>query len=248
MSGLMRGATRWILGTLLLAVLGIGFPGASRADDVYTLVIKKQEQKQATRWSLSEWLETRDRMRLMDLWLALHTPSPYEFFISGAYVSGQDSPGIDFTGWDVSAAAFATIFGLEFRYDSSLRSSLIGLFDLRIFGYQDQGTNLTLQAGLRHDRSGGMSARNAVAGVRATIYLARHFGIEGLYRHFFDSTPSEAGFSFSGSRYEGGAFVDFSFVRVFGTYFSEPEEVTVPGLGSGSVTHTGIQVGTKLYF
>ncbi|MEK6580021.1 MAG: hypothetical protein AABZ55_12400, partial [Bdellovibrionota bacterium] len=46
------------------------------ADEVYTFVVKKQEEKQKSRWSLSEWLDTRDRMRMMDLWLALHTPTP----------------------------------------------------------------------------------------------------------------------------------------------------------------------------
>ena len=65
------------LSALLLLFLGIlpGPPSLAFADDVYTFVIKKQEEKEKYRWNLSDWLTTRDKMRMQDLWLALHSPS-----------------------------------------------------------------------------------------------------------------------------------------------------------------------------
>src|SRR2546430_2360434 len=72
--------------TALALILVMLTPVVSRADDIYTIVVKKQEEKAKTRWNISDWLETRDKMRLMDLWLAIHSPAPYEFFLSGAYL------------------------------------------------------------------------------------------------------------------------------------------------------------------
>jgi hypothetical protein len=46
---------------------------------------------------------------------------------------------------------------------------------------------------------------------------------------------------------EGGAFIDFKFLRVFGNYFSEPEEHVLAGLAS-EIKKTGFEAGARLYF
>jgi hypothetical protein len=236
---------------ILLLVIALFVWGWSpvRADEIYTFVVKKQEEKAKNRWSLSDWLETRDKMRLMDLWLAIHSPSPYEFFLSGSYVipSASGAP----KGADLAFAAFATIFGLETRYTTQVGTPASdgrfeGLFDLRIFGFHDQSTNITFQTGLKRDSQGAESYRNALIGGRMDIYLARYFGIGGLYHHYFDSTPVSAGI-FGGNRYEGQAFIDFQFLRVFGTYFSESTTLTNAAASSSS-TNNGVNLGIKLYF
>lgn len=38
---------------------------------VTTYVVKVQEEREQTRWTLTEWLKIKERMRMMDLWLAL---------------------------------------------------------------------------------------------------------------------------------------------------------------------------------
>jgi hypothetical protein len=214
------------------------------ADEVYTFVVKKQEDKAKTRWTLSDWLETRDRMRMQDLWLAIHSPTPYEFFVSGAYtIPGTQPFGGPSSGSDFAAAAFATIFGLEGRRDTIPNTRWLAMFDLRIFGYHDQSTNITLQTGLVSQDAGGGSIRNPLAGARMDIYLARFFGIGGLYRHYFDGTPNVLGGNdtFSGSRYEGQAFIDFQFLRVYGMYFYD-------GNMPFGEHASGIDLGLKLYF
>ena len=117
------------------------------------------------------------------------------------------------------------------------------MFDLRVFGYHDQSTNITLQAGLKRETQGTESYRNAVAGLRMDIYLARYFGIGELYHHYFDSTPTSLG-TYGGSRYEGQVFIDFQFLRVYGAYFSEPTTLSGASLG----TDKGISLGARLYF
>src|SRR5262245_50888484 len=128
---------------LILFLLTIfSFSQNTRADEVYTFVVKKQEEKAKSRWSLSEWLDTRDRMRMMDLWLALHSPSPYEFFLGGAWQSGSTENGQDYQGGIGYFAAYASIIGLQFQREQSFANVWNALFHLRVFGRHAQATNL----------------------------------------------------------------------------------------------------------
>ncbi len=209
------------------------------ADDIYTIIVKKDEKKASSRWSLSEWLDTRDRIRMMDLWLALHTPLPYEFYVGGSYQFNQTTGQSPYNAWDLSFAAFVTIFGIETKYESNLDQRWQGIFDLRVFGYHDQSTNITLQAGIRSRSNSQYSFRNPLAGVSVTLYLSRYFGIEGLYRHFFDPISDSTGFGQASDRLQGGAFLDFKFLRLYGNYFTESNFPS---------TQSGIIAGTKVYF
>ena len=204
------------------------------ADDVYELVIKKQEQKAKTRWSLSEWIDTRDRMRMMDLWLALHSPSPYEFFVGGVNRI-FDGPAGRSSGLSFEGAAYASIFGLGFERTLTPASSYSAEFLLRIFGYQAQGTNITLHAGLR-----SQDVRNAFAGLGMSLYLAKNFGLEGLYRRHYRAVPNSQGVSNASVTLEGGAFIDFNFLRVFLDYGADTLD------GGSSTQQTSI--GAKIFF
>ncbi len=226
----------------LLFALGIllAVPSLSRADEVYTFVIKKQEEKAKSRWSLSEWLETRDRMRLMDLWLALHSPSPYEFVIKYDYRVSDDRrasfPGDSRLGF----AAYVSIFGLEVEKALGSSSPTSLWFNARVFGFYAQSTNITLQAGVRSQGSPGY--RNAFWGVASTINLFPQVGLDGYWRSYFDSTPGAPG-RVSGNRWEAGAFIDFSFLRLYGNWFGE--NVAVNDVDD---RHSGVILGTKLFF
>jgi hypothetical protein len=223
-----------------LLLFGSGHP-LCFADEVYTFVVKKQADKEKNRWTLADWLTTRDKMRMQDLWLSLHSPSPYEFYLSGNYQMNQTQGGVTSNAWEVAFAAFVTAFGLEFRYELSQVRRMIGVFDMRLFGSHDQATNLTLQVGLKQDELGGESYRNPLAGLSMTVYLAQFFGVEGVYRHYFSSTPSSLGVSLSGDRFQGGAFLDFKFLRIYGDYFNDVETLQ-------AASAQGVMVGTRLYF
>lgn len=231
----------WSLICLIMASLT---PLIGLADDVYTVVIKKQEDKTKYRWTLSDWLETRDRMRLQDLWLAIHSPAPYEFYLDGNYQINSTltgtATGSGLNVWQLGFAGFVTIFGLEARYENSADQRWSGTFNLRVFGYHDQSTNLTFQLGLRNTTSGdGNSYRNGLAGAKLAIYLARPFGIEGLYQHYFPSTPNLSGALTTGDRFQGGLFLEFKFLRLYLDYFLNSETLA---------TTNAFLIGTKVYF
>ncbi len=231
----------------LILILILCLPIHLRGDDVYQLVIQKQEKKAEGRWSLSQWLEQRDRMRLMDLWLALHSPSPYEVYFGGEYQFGKadGSVGYNANATKLFAAAYARIFGLEAQVQTRL-SEWMALFHLRVFGYHDQATNITFEGGVR-SRKDPTSYTNPLAGLSVTFYLFKNFGIGGRYRHFFGQMQNDAGIAETGNRFEFEAFVDFNFVRVYGQYFSELLDRTA-GAGSSTRDRDGIALGTKIYF
>jgi hypothetical protein len=232
---------------VLLAVLGFFVLSAapSRADDVYNVVVQKQDTKKQTGWNLSDWLATRDKMRLMDLWLALHSPSPYEFFLDGNYTLPNQGRT---AAWGGKAAAYASIFGLqgEDEFSANLRSSRTGIFDLRIFGLYVQSTNITLQAGVRGLTDAGQDYRDAMAGVEMSVYITRYLGVEGAYRRYFDTTPSASGITISENYYMGGLFLDFSLLRLYGEYWSQPATYTSPGAVS-TVSRTGVTLGARIF-
>src|SRR5690606_14405391 len=97
----MRKLTPFLLS--LAIALPAAAPSAAHAEDVYEFVIRKQKQKESSRWTLEGWLAQRDRMRLMDLWLALHSPSPYEFYLGGEYRLISPEGSGQLTGWNVHA-------------------------------------------------------------------------------------------------------------------------------------------------
>lgn len=229
-----------------LMLLSLLLAPLAHADEVYTFVIKKQEEKKKTRWSLQDWLDTKNTMMMQDLWLAMHAPSPYEFFIAGSLIPGNERPGRgSYLGGDLRVGGFASIFGVELQYDRSFSDRWIGLVHLRLLGYHEQATNITLQGGYRSQSDGG-TFKGALAGVRMTLYLTKFFGVEGLYRHYFETTDSESGARLTGSRYGAGAFIDFSFVRLFAFYFVEPTTVVTAG-GNTDIEIDGVHVGWKLF-
>ena len=77
-----------------------------------------------------------------------------------------------------------------------------------------------------------------------TIYLMKYFGLEGMYRHAFGSVTNTG---LSGDRYEGGAFIDFQFLRIYGNYYYE-SEYQDPAATQLYWSRSGVSLGSKLFF
>ncbi|MEK6580684.1 MAG: hypothetical protein AABZ55_15780, partial [Bdellovibrionota bacterium] len=173
--------------------------------------------------------------------------TPYEFYVFGDYAFGNSNLGTTYKSLRLGGAAYATIFGLEFQKEAT-PNRMSGMLHFRIFGYNSQNTNITLQAGIT-SRTEDVSFRNALAGGSMTIYITKVFGLDGFIRHYFPSIGFPGGKQVSGTRYEGGAFIDFRFLRLFGTYFSEPEIRTDPlSMAETPSSTSGWLFGTKFYF
>ena len=108
----MKTFTRLLLGLFL--IFSFSHPSAFSADDYEgPFYLKRQQEKAKTRWNLADWIDQRDRMRMMDLWLALHSSSPYEFFLGGDFQFGKLVDHTAYSGGSGFFAAYARIFGVQ---------------------------------------------------------------------------------------------------------------------------------------
>jgi len=56
----------------IILLLGIaGSTGLSQTRQVTSYIVEVQEERQSTRWTLTEWLRIKERMKMMDVWLAM---------------------------------------------------------------------------------------------------------------------------------------------------------------------------------
>lgn len=228
---------------LLLLCTILPFSSVFAEGDIQIFVIKKQEEKKKSRWTLGDWLLTKEKMRLQDQWLAMNSGSPFEFFLTGNYQTLNS--GSTTRQWNFGFAAYAAMVGLEFQYNQ-INERMKGLFNLRLVGRHAQGTNLTVFGGLRFQPS-PESITGPLAGASLTLYLTKFLGIEGSYQHYFQSSPAASGTQTLGSRWDAGMFIDFSFLRIQGGYFSESVEARGGGT-PGTTATTATTIGTKIFF
>lgn len=219
---------------------------------------QKAEKKSESRWTLQGWLEQRDRNRMMDLWLSMNSPSPYEFFIIGAYQDFDSKNETNKTESHYNSAyyslgAYSGIIGLEGFYEKNLveeQTQSGGSLNLRIVGNAVQGTHLIIHYGYRSlqltENLQSSIVNQAFAGGDLNLYLTRSFGISGLFRHYFSVDKDVVG-SLSGHRTEAGVFIDFSMIRVFGSWYSDLQ-TTTPNQVEKNVRRTGIMSGLKIFF
>jgi hypothetical protein len=232
--------------------------GSSAGFDFRAKAVAKETQ----RWTLQEWLAMKDRNRMMDVWLGMHAPSPYEFYLSGSYLSYNrdvsESPAgatvatsDSFRSYAGSVGAYALLMGLVGEYENNPAdgyNDTAGSLNFRVLGNAVQGTHLILNYGLRTRHQDGVpqALSQQFAGADLDLYVMKYFGLHGAYRGFLPSSNSTLG-DLTGARSEFGAFLDFGPVRVFGQWYSEKQESSLQSLTT-KTDRTGVQSGLKIFF
>ncbi|MBP6217274.1 MAG: hypothetical protein KA436_01660 [Oligoflexales bacterium] len=61
----------FFLRAVLLSFLFLWSSYSQGEDQVTTFIVKTQEERQSTRFTLTEWLKIKERMKMMDVWLAM---------------------------------------------------------------------------------------------------------------------------------------------------------------------------------
>jgi hypothetical protein len=81
---------------------------------VTTYVTKVQEERKSTRWTLTEWLRIKERMKMMDVWLAMFSdPKKDDFRPELNLVYGQTRGIMKYTGPSVDANDTADIKAVQ---------------------------------------------------------------------------------------------------------------------------------------
>lgn len=244
-----------LLTSLLLTPLG-GLAQSSSGGGQSGDFFKRAERRQSQRWTLQEWLAQRDRNRMMDLWLSMNSPSPYELMLGTSLNSYElEAPAPDeptkYSSFQGSFAAYAQFVGLSVEYENNTRedfNDLSGLFNLRLLGSSIQGSYLALHYGLRtrSQATPQLTLRQQFAQASLQMYVIKHFGFDGLYRKYLPLTDETLG-KVESDLTEAGAFIDFKNFRIFGSWYKEGQRTDLNGV-TNQTTRTGIRSGLKIFF
>jgi hypothetical protein len=240
--------------TLTARADGTGSSGSSRP----WLLSSSAAARESKRFTLQEWLENKDRRALMDMWLSINTPTPYEFVLGGAlqsYKVESDSGGSTTSAskntYFGEVSAYATFIGLSLEhtnnYDEGF-NDVTGIFNLRVFGNTVQGSHLTLHYGLRTRTAtnGSYRLNQPFPAVTLQLYLMKYFGIQGNYRAFSPVTESFYGDT-TMDELTYGAFVEYGMLRLFGDVYQERQASKLNGVQT-DIKRDGARVGLKFYF
>lgn len=213
---------------------------------------EKAEKKKGSRWTLAEWLEQKERNKMMDLWLGMYAPSPYEFYLEGIYSdhATETAPAPEAKAWGYSGRLGINILvvGFEFGHQNNWIDQYnenYGQVRLRVLGNAVQGTHLILGYGQKQRSQNGQSSNQGFATADFDVYIERHSGLHLAYRADFAAT-SGAGTT-EGNKLEGGLFFDIDFLQLFGRYFVEKSTLSSAGVDTPS-TKKGIESGIRLFF
>jgi len=241
----------------IIFCLALLFSSIALADNVYLVTVKKTQNKKARGWNLGEWLLLKQKMSIMDQWLALHSSANnFEFFIKGGqgnkyswHHQNNSEDVVDRQKMDwFQGGAYFRIFGIEASYEHSNESYTAKKVHgaLRIFGTAVQNTNITAHYGVRKFKGHGEIFLNNYWGGSATIYLLPFLSVEALYHRYLPATSSQ-GTRPDGKLLEYGAYIDIWFLRPGITYFQETTQLK-KSTGDVSEKRTGVRIGASIYF
>jgi len=247
--------------SILLMTLIMPFAFAhAQLEGTYEVIVKKQQEKKNSRWTLEEWLALKERNRWMDLWLAQNSHSSfYEFFLEGRalnygqYDSSTPEKVTNQNAYGGTFAAYAGVVGLRGGYEvlAENQSNWLGSFNIRLFGRALQDTHINLEYGLAgsalNDNDVQADFQNQFGRVSTNIYLTRSFGLEGEYSKLLPASNSSHR-TFQGESSKAGIFIDFSFFRVFGNWRKDFQHIEGAGLPPIEKFKEGFGGGIRLYF
>ncbi len=233
-------------------------------EGIYKVIVEKEKKKELRRWTLAEWLATKDRNRQMDMWLALHSSdTDYEFYLNLDHATQKTEESSAILGitdqkvpvYRLGLAAYATIAGLEYKHEvMGDYSGNKAYFKLRIFGTGQQNTNLNFFYGVRNYKEtvftsvGEEHFKNEFFGFSITLYLLKKLGLETHFENYV-AKESDKNKLFDGSFIETTLFIDYGFIRIYGSLVNEPLEYTATGTNTVTKwTREGFYGGLKFFF
>lgn len=165
MSKLLRCYSQALLKATLGLTLGSQVAGAAETvTQVTTYVVKTQEERQNTRFTLTEWLRIKERMKMMDVWLAMFSDPQKDKFQPELLVSGFMTSGkVNYAAAD-GQSEVGEITGRTYMgqlWLTNIVSSTIGIrslnIDFGIEGFSRQATKFSSTTFTNADGSIGVT-------------------------------------------------------------------------------------------
>jgi hypothetical protein len=240
---------------LILSLLSLTSKVAA-IEGVYEVIIRKQEQKKASRWTLADWLLTKQKMALMDQWLALNSSTSwFEFLLegNGNKLTADNTPEArlpyESQAYRYQGALYIKAFGLQGGKDkvSGFQDSSFFQANLILLGSSAQSTHIQLHYGLRNLNLNEGEISPNYWGASTTLYLLPFLGALYDYRKYTKDSAGALSLS-EGSRQEVGGFVDIWFLRLKATYFKERLKLNSVTNGAYDQQISGWWGGAQLFF
>ena len=129
-----------VLRLVCVIVLMLAIPAHAEKNQVTTYVITTQQERDNTRWTLTEWLKIKERMKMMDLWLAMFSePEKDKFSPEVSFFYAKQKGDVSFTGkgQTQSTITHAASVGRAQLWLTNLISGTVGLKTLNVdFGLE----------------------------------------------------------------------------------------------------------------
>jgi len=232
----------------LILIIAIFLSANIFADEVYTVIIKKHEEKVQSRWTLADWLATKQRISLMDQWLALNTESNlFEFVLSyDKFNLKQEQSNLksNYSDNRYGGKAFFTFLGIEGQSDDteSLFDTTSYNLNLRLLGGSQQSTHLNLHYGIRNVSDHAVNKFSPYFfGIDFELYLLGFLGTNFKYSN--TSSDSINSISYHNRTRDIGVFVDLWFIRFY--YEKSKNNHFYNG---DKIKQDGERIGMALYF
>lgn len=207
----------------IILILSILVNLVVQADEVYTVIIRRQEEKKASRWTLSDWLMTKQRISLMDQWLSLNTESNF-FDFSFSYdkynfkqISSDEEK--NYNDSNLNTKFFMSFIGLEANYEklhSAFSSKSYGL-DLRLLGSSLQSTHLLLKYGFINTKStfgtDNLEFSSKYFEIEGNLYLLGFLGVSYKYHDTKKVSKDEISYAKGSQNY--GVFLDLWILKFY---------------------------------
>lgn len=188
-----------------------------KADNVYVVIQKQQEQKKQSRWSLGEWMIQERKIHLMDQWLAMNTEeigAEWRFHYSAMSFERNEDQNNTLNGSIYGLEVFYGFLGVGAEQIKADDESLLinTKIKIKLIGSSQQSTHLNIYYGLaRGGETGGPDA--SLYGLEGDLYLYGGFGVRYLYEEYKPNSRADAVY-FEGLRRENGLFLESGFIRL----------------------------------
>ncbi len=223
----------------------------------------KKTNKESTQWTLVDWMAQKNKMALLDQWLAFNRSANWFELNLGTErgrlkLKNTDNSSVTTTINQDSERyqmdLYLSIFNLYGEYEKTSDEvkegeNYGGALGLRLFGTSSQTTSLVARYGYqkRRDLTAQEEWETQYGEGHLQLYLIKAFGLQGQYRHYFPK-KSNLGTEMSGYRATAGLFMEIVIFRIYANAFQEPLTYTA---ADGTVTkqdRSGIEGGVRLFF
>lgn len=205
---------------------------------VTTYVIKTQEERETTRWTLTEWLKIKERMRMMDVWLAMFSDPKKDRFQPELMLSyGMTQGNYNYKAGDGQTVegGLNGAAGKGQLWLTNLISGTVGIrtlnVDLGVEGYKRT--------------SGGFTAKQAVVEETAGVAVVNTANAEPAADELLGDRGLENEYYTGNLRIFGRSIQDSSLVLKYGRYTTKNTILDDVEIGETTV-QKGIAAGAEL--